>query len=259
MIFRLPDLLRRELTDAWREPLLRNGHFLTLSSAATALVGLIYWSLAAHLYSTTVVGDSAAVISAMMLMGGMAQLGLMSALVRFVPVAGTRTKRLVVASYLTAGVVAAALGAVFVAVAPTLSGQFRFVTADSWSAVGLVLCSALWAVFVLQDSVLTGIRQAFLVAVENAFFSVLKVIAVVVLAAVLLRDGILVSWWVALAVAVVGTNVYLFSRAIPWHSRAEDQEMGQKWPPFPSERWPVTPGPTTPEVCGGWLSPPPHP
>ena len=51
-------LVRHELASAWREPLLRNGHFLTMSSVATAVVGLLYWSLAAHRYSTTVVGRS---------------------------------------------------------------------------------------------------------------------------------------------------------------------------------------------------------
>jgi O-antigen/teichoic acid export membrane protein len=218
-------LVRHELASAWREPLLRNGHFLTMSSVATAVVGLLYWSLAAHRYSTTVVGRSSAVVAAMMLIGGMAQMNLVSALVRFVPVAGARTKHLVVTSYVTAAAVACVLGVGFIAIAPALSDQFRFVTAQPWMAVGLVVSCALWAVFVLQDSVLTGLRQAILVAAENAVFSVIKVIAVVALATITLRDGILVSWWIGLVVAVVGTNLYLFRRAIPRHSLATEADM----------------------------------
>ena len=145
-------LFRHELASAWREPLLRNGHFLTMSSAATAVVGLLYWSLAAHRYSTTVVGRSSAVVAAMMLIGGVAQMNLVSALVRFVPVAGARTKHLVVTSYVTAAAVACVLGVGFIAIAPALSDQFRFVSAQPWMAVGLVVSCALWAVFVLQDS-----------------------------------------------------------------------------------------------------------
>ena len=115
---RLVAPIRRELAAAWREPLLRNGHFLTVSSVATAAIGLFYWSLAAHHYSTAVVGRSSAVIAAMMLIGGVAQLNLISALVRFVPVAGVRTGRLVVTSYVVAAALAGALGIAFVAVAP---------------------------------------------------------------------------------------------------------------------------------------------
>ncbi len=224
-IARSAALFRHELASAWREPLLRNGHFLTMSSVATAVVGLLYWSLAAHQYSTTVVGRSSAVVAAMMLIGGVAQMNLVSALVRFVPVAGARTKHLVVTSYMTAAAVAGVLGVGFIAVAPALSDQFQFVAAQPWMAVGLVVSCALWAVFVLQDSVLTGLRQGILVAAENAIFSVIKMIAVVALATIMLRDGILVSWWIGLVVAVMGTNLYLFRRAIPRHSLATEADV----------------------------------
>jgi O-antigen/teichoic acid export membrane protein len=205
---------------------LRNGHFLTMSSVATAAIGLFYWSLTAHRYNTTVVGRSSAVISAMMLIGGVAQLNLITALARFVPVAGVRTRRLVVTSYAVAAALAAALAIGFVAVAPTLSSQFRFIAAQPLMAVGVVVSSAAWAVFVLQDSVLTGLRRAALVAVENAVFSVIKVVAVVVLATVLLVDGILVSWWIGLAVSVTGTNLYLFRRALRRHGRESETGVG---------------------------------
>ncbi len=207
--------LRQEMIAAWREPLLRNGHFLTMSSAGTAALGLLYWSLAAHRYSPMAVGRSSAVVSAMMLIGGVAQLNLISALVRFVPLAGPRTRALVVTSYLTAGTVAAALGLAFVSVAPALSNQFRFVTAQPWMAAGLVVLSSLWAIFVLQDSVLTGLRQTIVVAAENAVFAMIKIAAVVALSTILRRDGIVVSWWVGLALAVLGTNLYLFRLALP--------------------------------------------
>jgi O-antigen/teichoic acid export membrane protein len=197
-----------------------------MSSVATAAVGLFYWSLTAHRYDTTVVGRSSAVISAMMLIGGVAQLNLITALVRFVPVAGVRTRRLVVTSYAVAAAFAAALAIGFVAVAPALSSQFRFVTAKPLMAVGVVVSSVAWAIFVLQDSVLTGLRRAALVAVENAVFSVIKVLAVVALASFLLVDGILVSWWIGLAISVIGTNLYLFRWGLRRQGTAADAGVG---------------------------------
>lgn len=212
--------LRREVTSAWREPLLRNGHFLTLSSAMTSLIGLVYWSVAAHHFTTAAVGRSSVVISAMMLIGGIGQMNLMSALVRFVPVAGRRTSRFVIASYAAAAALAAVIGTGFLLAAPQVSKEFSFVTGNPWIATAFVASTAAWTVFVLQDSVLTGLRQAVLVGAENTLFSAVKVAAVVALAGLLPADGIVVSWWVGLALALAATNTYLFCRALPRHTAA---------------------------------------
>ncbi len=210
--------LRDGMTSWWREPLLRNGHFLTVSSGMTALIGLVYWSLAVHRYATVVVGRSAVVISAMMLIGGIGQMNLMSALVRFVPVAGRNTARLVTASYLAAAALAAALGLAFLLVAPRLSSEFEFVTSSSWMSLGFVVSVAGWTIFVLQDSVLTGLRLTPLVSVENTLFSAIKVAIVVVLAGLLPVTGIVVSWWVGLAMALIATNAYIFLWVLPRHT-----------------------------------------
>lgn len=210
--------LRDKLTSWWREPLLRNGHFLTVSSGMTALIGLVYWSLAVHRYPTDVVGRSAVVISAMMLIGGIGQMNLMSALVRFVPVAGRHTTRLVTASYLAAAGLAAALGLGFLLVAPRVSSEFDFVTRSSWTSLGFVVSVAAWSIFVLQDSVLTGLRLTPLVSAENTLFSAVKVAIVVVLAGLLPVTGIVVSWWVGLGMALIATNAYIFLWALPRHT-----------------------------------------
>ncbi len=206
------------MTSWWREPLLRNGHFLTMSSGMTALIGLVYWSLAAHRYATAVVGRSAVVISAMMLIGGIGQMNLMSALVRFVPVAGRHTARLVTASYLAAAGLATALGLGFLLVAPRLSSEFDFVTRSPWMSLGFVVSVAGWTIFVLQDSVLTGLRLTPLVSVENTLFSAIKVAIVVVLAGLLPVTGIVVSWWVGLGMALIATNAYIFLWRLPRHT-----------------------------------------
>lgn len=94
-------------------PLYRNGYALVLSSAFTSLLGMVYWVLAAHLYSAEIVGLNSAAISAMMFLAGIAQLNLTSALIRFIPGAGASTRRLVVGAYGLSALVALAVGLIF--------------------------------------------------------------------------------------------------------------------------------------------------
>ena len=70
-------------------PLYRNGYALVASSGLTSVLGLVYWLMAARLYTPQAVGVSAALISAMTLLANLAQLNLKSALNRFLPRAGS--------------------------------------------------------------------------------------------------------------------------------------------------------------------------
>ena len=95
-------------------PLFRDGYALVLNSGLTALMGAVYWLLAAHEFSPRTVGVNSAAISMMMFLAGVAQLNLMSALLRFVPVAGASAKRLVRFCYAIATALGGVAGLVFV-------------------------------------------------------------------------------------------------------------------------------------------------
>src|SRR5438046_991932 len=79
--------------------LYRTGNALVVSVGVTSGVGVVYWLLAAHLYSRRTVGLNAAAVSVMMLLAGVSQLNLASTMARFVPRAGSRTRVLVRAAY----------------------------------------------------------------------------------------------------------------------------------------------------------------
>ncbi|HET8977066.1 MAG TPA: hypothetical protein VFN87_02850, partial [Solirubrobacteraceae bacterium] len=101
------------LTTTLHVPLYRNGAALVLNSGVTALLGLAYWLLAAHDYSAHAVGVNTAAISAMMFLAGVAQLNLMSALVRFVPILRSARGRFIAVCYATAAAAAISCAAVF--------------------------------------------------------------------------------------------------------------------------------------------------
>jgi len=201
-------------------PLLRNGYALVLNTAITSVVGVVYWIVAAHEYSPRDVGIDSAAISAMMFLAGVSQLNLTSALVRFIPRAGSQTRRLVQRSYLVSVGVAAAVASVFLVGIHAWAPRLQFLGSGPGPAAGFVLATMAWCLFVLQDGVLTGLRRSGFVPVENAAFALAKVALLITLATTLPTHGVFVSWTVALVVALVPTNVLIFGRLIPRHEAA---------------------------------------
>ena len=102
----LSDRVRGQLAT----PLVRAGLSLVASAGITSLLGLLYWSLAARRYSPAAIGATAALLAAMEIVAAVANLGLRTALIRFVPALGDRAARVVAVSYGVAGLTALARG-----------------------------------------------------------------------------------------------------------------------------------------------------
>lgn len=194
--------------------LLRTGHLLTLSSMATSAIGLLYWAVATRIYGAAAVGTSYAAVSALSFLAGIGQLDLGNVLIRFVPAAGGRLRRLVLGSYAVAAVGALAVATLFALLAPSLSPGLAFLRSPTLG-LALIVGTVAYAIFVLQDGVLTGLRRPGWLLTENTVFAVVKVVLLFLLAGTALRaQGILMSWIAALVAAVVVTNGLLFTRII---------------------------------------------
>ncbi|WP_051967534.1 polysaccharide biosynthesis protein [Kitasatospora mediocidica] len=213
------ELLRARLRSAVAsEPVLHNGHLLTLSSLLTASLGAFFWLLATSWYSVRDVGLGYAVLAAATLLAGIGQLNLNDVLVRFVPSAGLHTRRLVLRCY-AAAIAASALAALlFLLLVPRLTPNLAFLRSPLYAA-GFVAATAGYAVFVLQDGGLTGLRRPGWVLGENALFAVVKTLMLALFAYAALGSGILLSWAGALAVSLAVTTTYLLRRAVPAHQR----------------------------------------
>lgn len=211
-----PDAAPRRLrsVEFWSlETVLRNGHILTFSTLLTSGLGALYWALAARSYSDDTVGRNYAAVAAMMLLAGVGQLNLTNVMIRFTPVAGQRSRRLVVVAYLAACLTTAVLAVGFVFLIPVLSPGLMFLRSPL-VACGFVLATAGYAIFVLQDGVLTGLRRSGWVVVENLVFALVKIVLVVALA-FLTFTGILWSWALSVVVALALANFLLFARFLP--------------------------------------------
>ena len=202
------------LREASRIPLYANANALVANQASSAVLGLIYWMLAAHLYHVDTVGASSAVISTLLLLSAIAQLGLGTGMVRFLPRAGTDTRRLILLSYgaviLTSAVFA--LGFALLGGALELKGVMGRGLLQGTFAV---LATVSWSVFYLQDAVLKGLRRAKWVFIDNLLYNLAKIATLVIGATYLARAGIVGSWFLPtpIMIALIGWMIFgVFTR-----------------------------------------------
>jgi O-antigen/teichoic acid export membrane protein len=183
-----------------RDPMLRNGHALIVSAAASQLIGVAFWVVAARSFPAATVGRNSAAISVTLFLAGVAELNLMSSLVRFLPTSGARSTRFILTVYAVSATIGLLLGLGFLVIIPQIEPQLGYLRSSPAIAAWFAVSIAIGAIFVLQDSALTGVRAAPFVPVENIAFSLVKL-------------GIM------FLLAVIPTNAYLFGRAIPRHIR----------------------------------------
>lgn len=106
-------------------PLHRNAYALILSDLAASALGLLYWTLAARLYTPEQVGHNVAAISMMMLLAGLAFVPVRGVLLRFLSQAGAQTRRLIAYAYWVGVVLAWLMGHSSIAMFVLLSGGVR--------------------------------------------------------------------------------------------------------------------------------------
>ncbi len=206
-------------------PLYRNAYALMLSSAVTSGLGMLYWVAAARLYSAESVGLNSTAISAMTFLAVISQFNLTSASMRFIPTTGTATRRFVGVVYAIAVVVAAVTGLVFVAGVGLWAPSLGFLRSSPTMIAWFVLATMAWSIFVLQDGVLMGLRQALWVPVENAAFALSKIVLLLAFAGSLAQQGVFASWTIAHVLCLIPVSWLIFGRLIPRHERAVSPQV----------------------------------
>ncbi|MFC5815881.1 lipopolysaccharide biosynthesis protein [Nonomuraea harbinensis] len=213
----MSSLWRKVLSDL-RNPLFRNGYALMANTGITAVLGMGYWLLAAHYFSEEEFGRGQAVITLMRLFASLTALGLVGALARYLPIGGRSTPGLILRGYGIAAAtgVTAAIG--FLLTLP-LWGDTYAVLGGFGPGLFFLGAVAVWAVFTLQDVVLTGLRNAVWVPVNSIVFGLMKMGLLVALAGALPDGGIFVSWMVPTAIALIPINWLIFGVVVPRHMR----------------------------------------
>lgn len=203
-----------------QSPLYRNAYALLLSGLTSSALGMLYWLLAARTYSAEIVGLNSAAISAMMLLSGLSQMSMNNALIRFLARAGARSAQLILVSYAVAGILTVIAGVGYGLNVdfwtPALAAYLH-----GWLPLLLFTLSVGgWTIYVLQDSVLAGLRQSVWVPVENTIGALLKIVMLIALPALMPIYGIFVAWMVPVILSVPPVNYFIFRRLLPVHVRA---------------------------------------
>ena len=195
----------------FRKSLTVNAVSLMTATIATNALGLVFWAEAARLKSPEVVGRAAATVAALTLLATLAQLNLTNVFLRLLPSAGHLGKRLIGFGYVAVVTVALLVGSAYVA-----SGLSSRVVTGGWVAHALfVVGVGVLAIFALQDSVLTALRLAPWVTIENVSFAAGKLALLPALVLLPIGGGgIVISWVIPAAVAVIAVTVLLFKRIL---------------------------------------------
>jgi O-antigen/teichoic acid export membrane protein len=190
-----------------------------LNTVLTGALGFAFWILAARLYSPERVGVNSALIAVLMTVSTLCQVNLGSVFVRFLPET-TRPARLIVLGYAVAGGFALVVATCVALIAPHFAKDLSVLGSNRLIGIIWVVSVALWCVFALQDGALTGLRSARWIPVENTSFGILKIVALVILAAYGATNGMLLAWVLPMAILVIPVNLIIFRRAVPAHTPA---------------------------------------
>ncbi|TAK33770.1 MAG: hypothetical protein EPO21_11860 [Chloroflexota bacterium] len=164
-------------------PFVRSSTVLVLGSFISSALGFIYWAAAARLFSPAEVGLGAGTISAMTMIANITLCGINVANVRFMPTAGHRQTAMMRGTSLATALLAALGGTVFIVGAPIWASNLVDV------GVVLIISSAVWGVFTLQDSIMVGLGRAGWVLLKNGLFGLGKLALLVVAAFVIPVSG----------------------------------------------------------------------
>ncbi len=198
-----------------------NAISLMLATCATSALGLIFWALVARTHITAAFGRAFAEVAALTLLATLAQLNLNNVTIRLLPVAGRFTGTFIARAYLAVTSLGLVVGSAFVA-----SGFGSDVVGVGWGERAIfVLAVALLAIFTLQDSVLTALRIAHWVPVENASFGAAKLILLPMFAFLPGHLGPVVAWILPVAMGVLAVNLLLFRGPVAQTRRMHTGEL----------------------------------
>ncbi len=205
-------------------PLYRNAYALMLNTVVNSGFGLLYWIFAARTFDAAEVGRGSALVSLMMLVSTLTQLNFGQALIRFLPRGGTSSAGLVRTAYgISAGL--AVLGATLVmAYCHFLRTPEDPLYVSAGFGAWFVVSTVAWSIFNLQDAVLTGLRSAMWIVLENGVYGVVKLVLLVLVARTSLTDGVFTSWTLPVIALLVPFAVLIFRRLLPRHAGAADSD-----------------------------------
>jgi O-antigen/teichoic acid export membrane protein len=206
------------------DPVTRSSAFLMASSVGAGLLTFAFWTIVARHTTPATVGGASAELAAVTFLASVGSLNMLNVFARFLPEAGSYSRRFVVTGYVAAGASTLVVATAFVA---TPWGD-RLIVGGAASRVFFVILVVATGIFLVQDGGLIGLGRAALVPVENVLVACGRLLLAVTALTAGDAGRIVVAWAVPLILAVVTVNTLILSR---WSREHRDQP-----PLLPSRR-----------------------
>lgn len=179
-----------------------------LNIAVMALCGFFFWMVVARFYTEAEVGFSSAIISAISLIAIISLVGLNTSLIRFLPQAD-KPQELINSCYTLSGLVSLVIAGIFIAGLGFWSPALAFVRQNAIFTAAFIIFVLLWTLSSLVDSTFIARRRAGFVLSKNTIYSVLKIPLPILFVLFFRTFGIVASWGIAIAAALV-ISIFLF-------------------------------------------------
>ena len=187
--------------------LVENSSTIAIGNGIGAILGFVYWWLAAHWLSPEVTGTASGLLSLMGFIGLLGDAGLGTLLTGEILRRPGRERGLISAAMIVAFLLSLVVGAGIVIVSEQV---FHLVTNQPLVNLWLILGCAATGLSLVMDQAWLGMLESKLRAIRQLIFAILK-LNFLVIAAILLSDiwTILGSWVTALLISVVAGEVLM--------------------------------------------------
>lgn len=200
---------RKSLREQLLVPLYRNALYLIADRVEMAIIGFVFWIIAARFYTVETVGLASAIISATMLLTHFALLGMDYAIIRFLPNAGKDFNSMINSSFIITGLAALVLALLFIAGVGLWVPEILFLRENPALLCAFVLFTASATLYAFLERVFVAGRRAVFTLVQGTVLNVLRLILIVVFANLFAAFGIYGAWWISLTAAFT-ISVFLF-------------------------------------------------
>ena len=190
---------------------------LLSTTGITALLGLVFWWLAARTLSVSAVGYGSAAVSALMLVGTFGMAGLNTVLLGQLARQPRDAAGLLSAALCTSGLISAALAGGFLLVGTECAPRVAHHLHTGVEAALFIVGAALTGATLVLDEALLGLLGGSVQLWRNATFAVAKLAALAGLVMLWHKwegNSILIAWIVGTALSVVPATVLLARREV---------------------------------------------
>lgn len=202
-----------EVKHRLKEPLYKNSFFLLLNSGLGAILGFVFWIVAARFYPPAEVGIVSALIAAMMLLAAFSRLGFDMGIIRFL--SAEEDKPGMINSCLTITCLASLiLSLVFVAGLDFWSPALSFIREDIPFLISFIVFTVAFALSIMLGSIFVAFRRAEFSFFQNTIAGVLRV-TLPILAVSAGAFGLFFSWGIGICFTIVISLFLFLSRLQP--------------------------------------------